>query len=108
MESAAKSGEDKTWEGQQTNAIFRKVVRESVKAGTAPYLDVHVLFVAPIGTGNRGHGMSLLEARRKDDSRHRQLGWDEMAIGYQDPSTGYFRRYKIKYVAASDTALVTL
>lgn len=107
LEGVANSGEDKTYEGAQTDPIFQKIVRESVKSGSAPYLDVHALFVAPVGTNRKGYGVSFLEARRKDAPHRRQLGYEEMAFGYPDPSSGYFRRYKINYVAASDSVTVT-
>lgn len=107
MESDAKNGTDRTYEGTQADGIFRKIVQESVGSGKAPYLDVHALFVAPTGTGDRGVGVPFLEARKKNVPHRRQLGIGEMAFGYQDPSSGYFRRFKIKYTAASDSATVT-
>ncbi len=105
MESAAESGRDETFSGGAADAVFREVVKASRGTSGAPCLDMHVLFVAPSGTADsgKGYGVSFDEAVKKNPPPHRRrIGVDSMAFGYQDPSSGTFRRYTIKYIAASD------
>ena len=108
IESRAESASDHTYSGSEADAIFRTVVKESVGRQN-PYLDPHALFVAPSGvTEGRGQGITFAEARAKEPPPHRRrLNVDEMAFGYQDPSSGRFRRFKIVYKAAADSVEVT-
>ena len=105
IESCAQQGEDRTFSGTEADAVFQEIVKGSRGTSGSPYLDPHALFVAPqssAGTAN-GYGVSFDEAVMKNPPPHRRsIGVSEMAFGYQDPSTGRFVRYKIKYIAASD------
>ncbi len=110
IESAAEKGNDqiRVFAGSEADAIFQKVVKES-SGGKNPYLDPHALFVAPTGiTEGKGPGITFAEARSKQPPPHRRrLTIEQMAFGYQDPSSGRFRRYKIEYRSASDSVEVT-
>lgn len=108
IESRAAAGQNHTFSGGDADAILRVIVKESVGRKN-PYLDPHALFVAPSGVAEgRDVGIPFADARAKEPPPHRRrLGVESMAFGYQDPSSGRFRRFKIKYKAASDSVEVT-
>ena len=108
IESRAAAGQDHTFSGSEADAVFRVVVKESVGSKN-PYVDPHALFVAPSGVSEgRDSGIPFADARAKEPPPHRRrLGVDAMAFGYQDLSSGRFRRFIIKYKAASDSVEVT-
>ena len=108
VENSAKNGKSRVFSGTEADAVFREVVKGSVGKRN-PYLDPHGLFVAPSGiTEGKGSGVPFADARKKNPPPHiRHLNIDEMAFGYQDPSSGRFRRYKIKYNSASDAVEVS-
>lgn len=107
IESKAVKGDDHTFVGGEADAVFRVVVKESTGRKN-PYLDPHALFVAPSGvTDNKAPGIAFAEARAKEPPPHRRrLNISEMSFGYQDPSSGRFRRFKIVYRATSDSVEV--
>ena len=107
LEARAKSGKDHTFTGSGADKIFREVVKGSVGKRN-PYLDAHGLFVAPSGISEgKGSGVPFADARKKNPPAHiRHLNIDEMAFGYQDSSSGRFRRYKVVYHSASDSVEV--
>lgn len=110
IESYAKSGKDHTFQGSEPDPIFQEVVKGSVKKTAAPYLNPHGLFVAPVGeaASKNARGLNFDEAIRKNPPKHyRHLNVNQMAFGFQRPSDGKFVRYKIKYIAATDSVNVT-
>ena len=107
IESKADNGQNHTFSGSEADSVFRVIVKESVGRKN-PYLDPHALFVAPSGVSeNRDVGIPFADARAKEPPPHRRrLGVDSMAFGFQDPSSGRFRRYAIRYISASDSVRV--
>ncbi len=108
IESRAEKGEDHVFRRSESDNIFREVVKGSVGKKN-PYLDPHALFVAPSGTTDgRGLGVPFSDARKKNPPPHiRRLNIEEMSFGYQDPSSGKFRRFWVVYHAAADSVDVT-
>ena len=108
IESKANSGESHTFSGSEADTIFRVVVKGSMGRKN-PYLDPHALFVAPSGVSdNKSYGAAFSEVRKKNPPPHlRSLGVDSMSFGFQDPSSGRFRRFSIRYNAPSDSVEVT-
>ena len=107
IESKAESGDSHTFSGSEADAVFREVVKGSVGRKN-PYLDPHSLMVAPSGVADgKSYGAPFMEVRKKNPPPHlRRLGVESMSFGYQDPSSGRFRRYSIYYNAASDSVEV--
>ena len=74
-------------------------------------LDVTGLFVAKaasVGTGtssSKVRGMDFREARAKGGKRE-MLSIPQMAFGYAEKSTGYFRRYVVRYNFDTDSVTV--
>ena len=107
IESKADNGDSHTFSGSEADTIFRIIVKGSVGRKN-PYLDPHALFVAPSGVSdNKSYGAPFSEVRKKNPPPHlRSLNVDSMAFGFQDPSSGRFRRYSIRYNAPSDSVEV--
>ena len=107
IESKAENGDNHTFTGGEADSIFRVVVKGSVGRKN-PYLDPHALFVAPSGVSDgKSYGAPFMEVRKKNTPPHlRRLNVESMSFGYQDPSTGRFRRYAVYYNAASDSVEV--
>jgi hypothetical protein len=81
-----------------------------------PYIDPSSLFVAnasrvpsnPYSSNGKlreVYGADFREAIKKNGKRY--ISIDNMAFGYPDKSTGYFRRYKIKYNSQTDSVTVS-
>ena len=108
IESAMRSGDSRWFTGDQADAIVRQVVKASLGSKGAPCLDPNALFVAPSGeAGGNGTGLNFSEAIKKNPPRHyRHLNTSQMAFGYQDPSSGKYRRYKVHFNAATEHVTV--
>ena len=103
-------------EGAAADNTFRQLVRESMKNKGEPYIDPSSLFVAnssrvpsnPYSSNGKlreVYGADFREAIKKNGKRY--ISIDNMAFGYPDKSTGYFRRYKIKYNSQTDSVTVS-
>ena len=108
IESYAKRGEDKTFKGSEADAAFQEVVKGSVSKSGTPYLNPRGLFVAPTGEAEGGRGLNFDEAIKKNPPKHyRHLNVSQMAFGYQHPTNGKFRRFRIVYNAATESCKLT-
>lgn len=101
--------------------VFRAIVKESVSESTAnPFVDVSGLFVAEKGNfepwyeykegaetakGHRGSGRNFKEATQTT-AHSKKLLLNQMAFGYADKETGYFRPYYVLYNTRADSVEV--
>lgn len=79
------------------------------KDGT-PVMDVSGLFVSGQDQGGddkKVYGMDFMTAIRGSRKNSKRMKISQMYFGYQDPSTGRFKRFKILYSHASDSVTVT-
>ena len=97
----------------EAEAVFRELIKESIKSGSTPYLDVNGLFVAkdapPSGreaTRERvARGRDFKSAANRNDKRS-YISVDDMIVGYPRKKSGYFRRYRIYYNMRTDSISV--
>jgi prepilin-type N-terminal cleavage/methylation domain-containing protein len=104
-----------TIEGPNADNAFRQLIRESMKNKGEPFIDPSSLFVAnssrvpnnPYQNGKLRavYGADFREAIKKSGKRY--ISIDNMAFGYPDKDTGYFRRYKIVYNSQTDSVTVS-
>jgi len=95
-----------TYKAAEVQQICRKLV-EKTKEGN-PVLDVGGLFVSKQpGESGKCFGMDFTAAVRGTKKHPEGIRLSQMYFGYPDPSTGYFRRFKMKYYTATDTISVT-
>ena len=91
----------------EADSVFQKLVEESVKR--SQMLDVSGLFVAEAskanGTNARTQGMDFRAAKQNTKKRGK-LSTSQLAFGYAEKSTGFFRRYIIKYNFDTDSVTV--
>ena len=96
----------------QADTVFRELVRESVKVGRSPMLDVSGLFVSDAPTGGRddqdGKPCSGLEFMKAifNGKHHKKIPLSQMAFGYTEKRTGWFRRFIVKYNFQTDSVTV--
>lgn len=132
IENKAKNMGDETtytFSPDETDGIFREIVRASVGSGAAaPLIDAHALFVAD-GTRlkNGGEGCYENHADKSCDSycggkgciagtdfstatnkkgKHR-IPFSNMAFGYQGPEHGKFCRFWVTYNGRADSVTVS-
>lgn len=106
IESVAAAGgtSNKEFKGSEVDAILQEVVKGSVSKSKAPYLDPSGLFVAPLGEADGGMGLNFDDAIKKQPKKgFRHLNVSQMAFGYQHPSSGRFRRFRITYNPNTDS-----
>lgn len=84
-----------------------KVVEMS-KKGT-PVMDVSGLYVCEhAGESNgRNQGMDFMTAIHGSREHRQRMSISQMHFGYPDPSTGFFRHFKIVYSHATDSIKVS-
>lgn len=98
---------------KETDGIFQAVVGKGYgkSGGTRSVLiDATALFVARSsklhGNGsNKDLGMDFLQAANRNSKHH--INFNDMAFGYQDPSTGSFRRFRVTYFPKADSVSVS-
>lgn len=106
---------------EQSQDVFRAIVRESVNESAAnPLVDVSGLFVAELSTfkpwykyakgaetakGHRVSGRNFKEATQTT-AHSKKLLLNQMAFGYADKETGYFRPYYVLYNTRTDSVEV--
>lgn len=91
---------------QQVKAIVKELVDEA-KAGRPP-MDISGLYVSR-SAGIRGshvYGLDFVSAVRGTSRSHTKMTTGEMYFGYPDPESGYFRSFRIKYNAPTDSVTV--
>jgi len=108
-----------TLSASEADDTFRKLVSESVKPGAAPYLDPAGLYVATKTVADKGEARSGSEDPMRGgtgqnfrDSFVKQKGAvkmsiGDMAFGYQQKKTGWFRRFRISYNQQTDSVKVS-
>lgn len=91
-------------ESSEVRDMVKTVVREAVNNGN-PMMDISALYVSssPGETHDRGYGMDFMDAVRGTERHPQKMSVDQMYFGYPDPSTGYFRRFKIVYSVPTDS-----
>ena len=109
IEDVDTSGDD-TFEFKDAKAdqIFREVVGKGFGHGgrKSMLVDASALFVceSSAANGNKAHGYEFSEVTGKN-AKHR-IDISRMAFGYQDPSTGRFRRFYVVYNCRTDIVTV--
>lgn len=103
-----------TIEGTSVDGAIRQIVKESMQNRAEPFIDPSTLFVAnasrvPANAYQNGklrevRGVDFREAIKKKGNRY--ISIDNMAFGYPDKETGYFRRFKIVYNSQTDAVTV--
>ena len=92
---------------KQADEVFQKLVDESVKR--SQMLDVSGLFVAEAskanGSNSKAQGMDFRAAKLATKKRGK-LSTNQLAFGYSEKKTGFFRRYIIKYNFETDSVTV--
>lgn len=91
-------------ESSEVRDMVKTVVREAVNNGN-PMMDISALYVSssPGEKHDRGYGMDFMDAVRGTERHPQKMSVDQMYFGYPDPSTGYFRRFKIVYSVPTDS-----
>lgn len=91
-------------ESSEVRDMVKTVVREAVNNGN-PMMDISALYVSssPGETHDRGYGLDFMDAVRGTERHPQKMSVDQMYFGYPDPSTGYFRRFKIVYSVPTDS-----
>ncbi|MBR4652657.1 MAG: type II secretion system protein [Kiritimatiellae bacterium] len=91
----------------QADKVFQELVEESVKR--SQMLDVSGLFVAEAakvnGKDSKTQGMDFRAAKLATKKRGK-LSTSQLAFGYSEKKTGFFRRYIIKYNFETDSVTV--
>lgn len=84
-----------------------KALVDEAKKGN-PLMDISGLFVSrdPGEKGGRGYGLDFMSAVRGTKKSKKKMKTSEMYFGYQDSSTGYFRRFKMVYSIPADSLTV--
>ena len=107
-DSAAEGRDTKKFEGTQADKIFQEVVGKGYGRGgkKSMLVDVSALFVCESGAANnkRARGYNFSEVTGSG-AKHR-IGLNQMAFGYQDEGSGYFRRFEVEYKYRTDTVKV--
>lgn len=91
-------------ESSEVRDMVKTVVREAVNNGN-PMMDISALYVSssPGEKHDRGYGLDFMDAVRGTERHPQKMSVDQMYFGYPDPSTGYFRRFKIVYSVPTDS-----
>ena len=94
-------------EASEIKDMIKEIVRES-KNGN-PMMDISGLYVSrDAGEANgKGYGMDFMDAIHGTKRSPKKMSLGEMNFGYQDPSTGYFRRFKVVYSIPTDEMKVS-
>ena len=94
----------------EADKVFQQLVKESVKPGASPMLDVMGLMVARKGSVSynknaktQGLDFNLAIVNGK---HRKKIYLREMAFGYMTKETGVFRRFVVKYNYETDSATV--
>lgn len=96
---------------KDADTVFQELVRESVKVGKSPLLDVAGLFVANSSnvkddrSEKPSYGMDFMKAII-NGKHHKKLKLANMAFGYTEKKTGWFRRFVIRYNFKTDSVTV--
>lgn len=96
-----------TYTASEVREQIRLLVEKTRAAN--PVMDVSGLFVST-STGEPGThsaGMDFLTAIHGSPRQKKRIRLNQMYFGYPDPSTGFFRRFVIKYNAGLDTVSVS-
>ena len=93
--------------GSEVRACVKALVDEA-KQGN-PMMDISGLFVSRESgePGTKGRGLDFMSAIRGTKWSRKKMKSAEMYFGYQDPKTGYFRRFKMVYSIPSDQLSVS-
>lgn len=80
-----------------------KALVDEAKMGN-PMMDISGLYVSrnPGESGERYYGLDFMSAIRGTKRSPKKMKTAEMYFGYQDPSSGYFRRFKMVYSIPTD------
>lgn len=91
----------------EVREMIRKVVEQTRKGN--PMMDVSGLFVSKTSgeSGTRGYGTDFLTALRGTKKNPEGISLNQMYFGYPDPTTGYFRRFRITYSPSTDSVSVS-
>ena len=86
-----------------------KALIDETKKGN-PLMDISGLFVSrdPGERGGKGSGMDFMSAIRGTKRSKKKMSTSEMYFGYQDPTTGRFRRFKMVYSIPTDLLAVSM
>ena len=86
-----------------------KALVDEAKQGN-PVVDVSGLFVSryPGEAGGRDRGMDFMSAIRGTKRSKVKMKTSEMYFGYQDPGSGFFRRFKMVYSIPTDQLSVSM
>lgn len=86
-----------------------KALVDEAKQGN-PVVDVSGLFVSrhPGENGGREYGLDFMSAIRGTKWSKTKMKTAEMYFGYQDPNSGYFRRFKMVYSIPTDQLSVKM
>ena len=84
-----------------------KVLVDEAKQGN-PMMDISGLFVSrnPGEPGEKGRGLDFMLAIHGTKWSRKKMKSAEMYFGYQDPRTGYFRRFVMVYSIPADQLTV--
>ncbi len=92
----------------ETHETIREIVKETASGN--PLLDISGLFVSEADglADTKKHGRSLSEAVHGTKRNPQRMTLGQMKFGYADPSTGYFRHFKIVYSIPTDEMKVSM
>ena len=84
-------------EAGRVKSTIKAVVDECVNNN--PMMDISGLFVSrdPGDKNGKGYGLDFWEAVRGNEHSKKRMSVAEMNYGYPDPSTGRFRRFRLRY-----------
>ena len=111
VEKANTDGKDTIeFKDGQADQIFQEVVGKGFghSGKKSMLIDASALFVCDSSAANgmKAHGYEFSEVAGKN-AKHR-IALNQMAFGYQDSSTGRFRRFKVVYNCRTDAVTVEL
>ena len=85
-----------------------KALVDEAKQGN-PLMDISGLFVSRNSgeSGEKGYGLDFMSAIHGTKWSRKKMKTAEMYFGYQDPDSGYFRRFRMVYTIPADQLIVT-
>lgn len=86
-----------------------KALIDETKKGN-PLMDISGLYVSRTSgeSGSKGSGMDFMSAIRGTKRSKKKMSTSEMYFGYQDPNSGWFRRFKMVYSIPTDLLAVSM
>lgn len=92
----------------EVRQMVQALIDETKKGN--PLMDISGLFVSRDAgeKGGKGSGMDFMSAIRGTKRSKKKMSTSEMYFGYQDPTTGRFRRFKMTYSIPTDLLAVSM